>query len=146
MSRLASSAGMAQAAAVPGVAPYAVPGLATAPGGMPTILPGGLLAPAAVLPGVLPAAAVAAVPGLAGAVDMSLHQGLLGPASPIPTPCLLLKNMFDPATQTEPDWVTEVGEDVRDECSKFGQVFHTHVDKDSKVRPAPAGPAAHSMQ
>ncbi len=28
---------------------------------------------------------------------LALEQGLLGPASPIPTQCLLLKNMFDPA-------------------------------------------------
>jgi len=26
-----------------------------------------------------------------------LVQGILGPASPIPTQCVLLKNMFDPA-------------------------------------------------
>ena len=27
---------------------------------------------------------------------LALDQGLLGPASPIPTQCLLIKNMFDP--------------------------------------------------
>jgi RNA-binding protein 39 len=27
---------------------------------------------------------------------LALEQGLLGPASPIPTQCLLLKNMFAP--------------------------------------------------
>lgn len=63
---------------------------------------------------------------------LALVQGVLGPASPIPTPCLLLKNMFDPATETEPDWYIEIGEDVKEECSKFGPVLHHHVDKDSK--------------
>ena len=29
---------------------------------------------------------------------MVYEQGILGPSSPIPTACLLLKNMFDPAT------------------------------------------------
>ena len=29
---------------------------------------------------------------------MMYEQGILGPSSPIPTVCLLLKNMFDPAT------------------------------------------------
>ena len=33
----------------------------------------------------------------AGAQALALEQGLLGPASPIPTQCLLLKNMFNPA-------------------------------------------------
>ena len=29
---------------------------------------------------------------------LALAQGVLGPASPIPTQCVLVKNMFDPAT------------------------------------------------
>ncbi len=28
---------------------------------------------------------------------LAMEQGMLGPASPIPTQCLLLKNMFNPA-------------------------------------------------
>lgn len=125
MSRLASSAGIVQPGAVPGAAPYAVPGLTSAAGA--SILPGGLLVPGAV-PGLLPGA----VPG--ALADLSLQQGLLGPASPIPTQCLLLKNMFDASAQTEPEWEKEVAEDVRDECSKFGAVLHLHVDKASQVR------------
>jgi len=30
-------------------------------------------------------------------IELALEQGVMGPASPIPTQCLLLKNMFDPA-------------------------------------------------
>jgi RNA-binding protein 39 len=79
--------------------------------------------------------AAAAVPGVLNpGGDLSLQQGLLGPASPIPTQCLLLKNMFDASQQTEPNWVNEVAEDVREECSKFGAVLHVHVDKSSQVR------------
>mmetsp|Transcript_33646 Transcript_33646/g.95156 ORF Transcript_33646/g.95156 Transcript_33646/m.95156 type:complete len:532 (+) Transcript_33646:298-1893(+) len=63
---------------------------------------------------------------------LALEQGVLGPKSPIATPCVLLKNMFDPSTETEPDWEVEIGEDVKDECSKFGPVLHHHVDKMSK--------------
>lgn len=33
----------------------------------------------------------------ANAQALALEQGVLGPASPIPTQCLLLKNMFNPA-------------------------------------------------
>jgi hypothetical protein len=73
--------------------------------------------------------------GLPGAGDLSLQQGLLGPASPIPTQCLLLKNMFDASMQSEPEWEKEVAEDVKDECSKFGAVLHVHVDKNSQVGP-----------
>lgn len=32
----------------------------------------------------------------AGAQALAMEQGILGPSSPIPTQCLLLKNMFDP--------------------------------------------------
>lgn len=146
MSRLASSAGIStQPASVSGLLPGGAPGV-----GVGGILPGGLLAPGTVLPGVVPGLAAypgapvavpAMLPGgvggsglVGGGSDLSLQQGLLGPASPIATPCLLLKNMFDASSQTEPDWVTEVAEDVKDECSKFGQVLHIYVDKDSQVR------------
>lgn len=63
---------------------------------------------------------------------LALEQGLLGPASPIPTNCLLLKNMFDPTEETEPSWEQEIGDDVKAECSKFGPVAHIYVDKHSK--------------
>ena len=46
--------------------------------------------------------------------------------------CLLLKNMFDPSQETEPDWQIEIGEDVKEECNKFGRVRFIFVDKDSQ--------------
>ena len=61
------------------------------------------------------------------------EQGLLGPASPIPTTCVLLKNLFDPAEETQEGWDEDIAEDVRQECeSKFGGVSHVHVDRQSK--------------
>ncbi len=78
------------------------------------------------------------VPGAAGAaaaLPAALQpgaQGRLGPASPIPTDCILLKNMFDPATETEPDWWVDIGQDVKEECGKYGPVRHVFVDKDSE--------------
>ncbi|MBA0823491.1 hypothetical protein Goarm_020221 [Gossypium armourianum] len=46
-----------------------------------------------------------------------------------PSECLLLKNMFDPATETEPDFDLDIKEDVEEECSKYGRVKHIYVDK-----------------
>lgn len=72
--------------------------------------------------------------GVHGGVPESLvlEQGVLGPASPIPTPCLLLKNMFDSAEETEPHWEEEIAADVRSECQKYGDVAFVYVDPMSK--------------
>ncbi|PSS36738.1 RNA-binding protein [Actinidia chinensis var. chinensis] len=48
-----------------------------------------------------------------------------------PSECLLLKNMFDPATETDPEFDLDIKEDVREECSNYGRVKHIHVDKNS---------------
>lgn len=48
-----------------------------------------------------------------------------------PSECLLLKNMFDPATETEPDFDLDIKEDVEEECSRYGRVKHIYVDKNS---------------
>ncbi|KAL4333626.1 hypothetical protein GQ457_07G004600 [Hibiscus cannabinus] len=48
-----------------------------------------------------------------------------------PSECLLLKNMFDPSTETEPDFDLDIKEDVEEECSKYGRVKHIYVDKNS---------------
>jgi len=77
-----------------------------------------------------PRPAPAPVP--AGTAAGSLRQGVLGPSSPVPTPCLLLSNLFDPAEETAEGWEREIAEDVREECEeKCGQVVHIHVHRDS---------------
>ncbi|XP_019097901.1 PREDICTED: RNA-binding protein 39 isoform X2 [Camelina sativa] len=48
-----------------------------------------------------------------------------------PSDCLLLKNMFDPATETDPEFDLEIREDVKEECSRYGRVSHIYVDKNS---------------
>ncbi|XP_076912183.1 uncharacterized protein LOC143570411 isoform X2 [Bidens hawaiensis] len=81
-----------------------------------------------ILAGGLPSTGLPAVPvpGLAQMVPVTALE-------PIGTPseCLLLKNMFDPATETEPDFDLDIKEDVGEECSKFGRVKHIYVDKQS---------------
>ena len=47
---------------------------------------------------------------------------------------LMLKNMFDPGTvdlAEDPDFYTDVQEDVTEECGKHGPVAQVHVDKTS---------------
>ncbi|KAL4858455.1 RNA-binding protein 39 [Chlorella vulgaris] len=63
---------------------------------------------------------------------LALEQGFLGPASPIPSQCLLLKNMFDPAEETADNWDAEIAEDVGSECQKYGPVEHVFVDRNSR--------------
>jgi RNA-binding protein 39 len=43
----------------------------------------------------------------------------------------MLSNMFDPTNETERNWDFDIRDDVLDECNKFGDVLHIHVDKTS---------------
>ncbi|KAJ6643080.1 RNA-binding protein 39, partial [Pseudolycoriella hygida] len=53
-------------------------------------------------------------------------------APSIATQCFLLSNMFDPATETNPNWDTEITDDVIEECKKHGGILHVYVDKGSQ--------------
>ncbi|XP_057492866.1 uncharacterized protein LOC130778320 isoform X1 [Actinidia eriantha] len=48
-----------------------------------------------------------------------------------PSECLLLKNMFDPATETDPEFDLDIRDDVQEECSNYGKVKHIYVNKNS---------------
>ena len=95
----------------------------------------GLKVPTPTIPG--PSTLPTTTPGVGGGgmpipERLALEQGVLGPASPIPTQCLLLKNMFDPAEETEEGWSEDIAEDVRGECAKYGEVVFLHVDTESR--------------
>ncbi|KNB43155.1 splicing factor CC1-like protein [Blastocystis sp. subtype 4] len=45
--------------------------------------------------------------------------------------CMVLRNMFTPALETEPTWDIDIQEDVKSECQKYGNVLHCFVDKNS---------------
>lgn len=49
-------------------------------------------------------------------------------SAPIATQCFMLANMFDPATETNPNWAEEIRDDVIEECTKHGGVLHVYVD------------------
>ncbi|KAL5075269.1 hypothetical protein RYX36_014253 [Vicia faba] len=72
-------------------------------------------------------------PGLMPALALPTQFMPTQMAEPVGTPsnCLLLKNMFDPSTETEPDFDLDIKEDVEEECSKYGRVKHIYVDKNS---------------
>lgn len=71
--------------------------------------------------------------GLPGA-GLSAPLGTLPMADTmgVPSECLLLKNMFDPKLETEPDFDLDIKEDVQDECKKFGALKHIFVDKNTE--------------
>ncbi|XP_024016432.1 RNA-binding protein 39 isoform X5 [Eutrema salsugineum] len=74
-------------------------------------------------------------PPVAGLAGVGNVPGVNMPAAldpvGVPSECLLLKNMFDPSTETEPDFDLDIKEDVQEECSKFGNLNHIFVDKNS---------------
>jgi len=52
----------------------------------------------------------------------------------VPTQQILMKNMFDPDNETDPDWDKDTQDEVLEECSTLGPVVHIQLDKASKVR------------
>ncbi|XVF67962.1 hypothetical protein PTKIN_Ptkin10aG0164200 [Pterospermum kingtungense] len=93
-----------------------------------------IIGAAPMVPSLVPSAIQASVPAIPG-----LPAGLQLPTNGIPTidtigipsECLLLKNMFDPSVETQPDFELDIKEDVQEECSKFGNLKHIYVDRNS---------------
>jgi len=47
--------------------------------------------------------------------------------------CVLLKNMFSPDEETDPDWDKELAEDVKGECEgKYGPVEGIKIERESQ--------------
>jgi len=48
------------------------------------------------------------------------------------TRCVLLKNMFNPEEETDPDWDRELADEVKKECEEqYGKVSALKVERDS---------------
>ncbi|XP_042985771.1 RNA-binding protein 39-like isoform X2 [Carya illinoinensis] len=107
--------------------------------GNPAVNSTGLTLPTAPILGAAPVvspvvAPLASMPALAG-----LGVGLQVPTAAVPiadtigvpSECLLLKDMFDPKIEMEPDFDLDIKEDVQEECSKFGTLEHIYVEKNS---------------
>ncbi|XP_074556243.1 uncharacterized protein LOC141812096 [Curcuma longa] len=82
-----------------------------------------------ILNGAVPIQQPLSVPALSINPTMVSVQQI--PATVETSECLLLTNMFDPSTETEPDFELDIKEDVQEECSKYGRVKHIFVDKNS---------------
>jgi len=54
--------------------------------------------------------------------------GLVNPLAPNASPCLILKNLFDPREEKDPTWAQDYRNDVLEELKKFGIVVHINVD------------------
>ncbi|XP_073462672.1 RNA-binding protein 39 isoform X1 [Aquarana catesbeiana] len=69
----------------------------------------------------------------AAAITMSSATLPIPPTAtqPLATQCFQLSNMFNPQTEDEPGWDTEIKDDVIEECNKHGGVVHIYVDKSS---------------
>ncbi len=55
----------------------------------------------------------------------------------VPTPCVLLSNMFNVMTDKEQGWEEDIKDDVIEEFMNFGDVYHVHVDPVSPDVSAP---------
>jgi RNA-binding protein 39 len=85
---------------------------------------------------------------LSRGADMPMFPGLGGSVAPPPMPvapapvvnvvriqpstCIVVKNMFDTATETEADFDLDIKEDVEEEAAKHGKLKHIFVDKNSQ--------------
>lgn len=84
--------------------------------------------------GNIPAVALIPTPGVGmpgGGLQVQMLTSPTIDTIGAPSECLLLKNMFDPENEKEPDFDLDVKEDVEAECSKFGNLKHIYVDKRS---------------
>ncbi len=113
------SAAAASVAAAAGPSPL-IPGSIPL-GGIPHPLVPGVIIPG-LPPGLVP-------PGLAPPLDAASLFSAGG--SVVPTRCIILENMFDPATETDPNFDELIKEDVQEECARCGKVLYIGVDKES---------------
>ncbi|KAI3983135.1 hypothetical protein MKX01_030857 [Papaver californicum] len=75
---------------------------------------------------------VPVLPGLPGSIlPVTVVAVLPLDSVGVPSEFLILKNMFDPTSETKSDFDLDIKDDVQDEDSKFGTIKHIFVDKNS---------------
>lgn len=66
----------------------------------------------------------------------TLFLGITAPkpvAMAMASTCFMLSNMFDPNTESETGWESDIRDDVLEECNVYGPVLHIQVDAFSQV-------------
>ena len=53
-------------------------------------------------------------------VELSETNKTLKEIPKIASPCFMLVDMFDPKTETDPDWNLDIQDDIIEECGKYG--------------------------
>ncbi|KAM1137052.1 hypothetical protein ACFX2B_034694 [Malus domestica] len=110
------------------------------PLGTPAVNSAGVSLPMAPILGAAPVVSslvppIASIPGFAGlgVAGLQIPTATLPSVDTIgvPSECLLLKNMFDPTAESEPNFDLDIKDDVQDECSKYGTLKHIYVDKNT---------------
>lgn len=75
----------------------------------------------------------AAAAGAAASIPPAFVSPAVAGRSPIPSRCILLENMFNPATETDPEFHLSIRDDVAEECAKFGKVLELRVHRTSPL-------------
>ncbi|KAM1031318.1 hypothetical protein FF1_035075 [Malus domestica] len=108
--------------------------------GTPAVNSAGVSLPMAPILGAAPVVSslvppIASIPGFAGlgVAGLQIPTATLPSVDTIgvPSECLLLKNMFDPTAESEPNFDLDIKDDVQEECSKYGTLKHIYVDKNT---------------
>ena len=71
-------------------------------------------------------------PALSPSSSSSLPSTSSSALPQLPSPCLLIANMFDPREETEAEWDVDIAEEMKEESAKYGRLLHVHVDKQSQ--------------
>ncbi|CAB3406227.1 unnamed protein product [Caenorhabditis bovis] len=69
---------------------------------------------------------------LTASAQMAANQASESTIPAIATQCFLLSNMFNPAKESEPNWDSDIRDDVIEQCLQHGGALHVFVDKGSE--------------
>eukprot|EP01033_Poteriospumella_lacustris_P008114 gene8114-5842_t len=109
MAKLGEKAGISVPVPMMPSVPQMMPGMPMGMG-MPPMVPG-------MTPGM--------APGMTPGMPM---RGMVPPVAGMPSRCVRISNMFNPAEETKPGWDQDIKEDLIDQCANFGRVEHCFVD------------------
>mmetsp|Transcript_6177 Transcript_6177/g.9251 ORF Transcript_6177/g.9251 Transcript_6177/m.9251 type:complete len:647 (+) Transcript_6177:98-2038(+) len=60
--------------------------------------------------------------------QQGMHGASVPPVTGNPSFCILIRNMYNAAEETEDGWELDIKEDAEAECLKYGKIKHSYVD------------------